>query len=285
MYIPQGCSPLSDIKDIPQIRLGLQGFPKTGKTWSALTFPNPIVANLDRGLGAHIGRKDVIEIPFHSDAYCLTVDKAYKPANKKDILIKWLETHGRKLTPEQTLIWDGNTPTQNAYHRWFEAHAGDFVSSNGTRDGFAEWKQKINFYQELIGLLMVLPCHVVYITHEAEKKEKSGQYNGNIRPLLTGQYGDEIVGNFTDWFRQKAGEKLDVEKATPDQIRSMKDNWGMTKEEYKSMQDSFPNRTIYYWQTSSDDIFDGGSSSMSGQPKYVPANFSSFEKYRRKLTI
>lgn len=283
IYIPPGCNTMDSIKDLPQLRVGIQGYPKTGKTWSALTFPNPIVANLDRGLGAHIGRDNVIEIPFYKDSFCDTVIKGVKPYNKKDVLIKWLETEGKKLTPEQTLVWDGNTVTQALYHKWYDNNASNFLTPNGQRDGFAEWKQKINFYQELIGMLMVLPCHVVYITHESEKKEKGGQYNGNVRPLLTGQYGDEIVGNFTDWFRQRAGEKPDVSKLTPDNLKAIADSWEMTKDEYVNMLSTFPKKTMYYWQTMGDDVFDGGCSSMVGAPKFVPASFSSFEKYRRKI--
>ena len=58
-YIPKGAVSLNTITVKPQIRLGLQGYSGTGKTWAALTFPNPIVLNLDRGLGAHTGRSDV----------------------------------------------------------------------------------------------------------------------------------------------------------------------------------------------------------------------------------
>jgi len=119
---------------------------------------------------------------------------------------------------------------------------------------------------------------------KVEKKEKSGSYNGNVRPLLNGQYGDKIVGDFTDWFRQRTGEKPDVDKLSQDDIKKIDDNWNMNKEEYRAMLNTFtPKRTYYYWQVQGDDIFDGKCSSLVNPPKYIPAHFSSFEKFRRKV--
>ena len=72
IYKPSGSINLSESQTKPQIRLGIQGPPGSGKTWAALTFPNPVIINLDRGLGAHAGRSDVIDVPFYSGSF---VDK------------------------------------------------------------------------------------------------------------------------------------------------------------------------------------------------------------------
>lgn len=279
IFIPQGCSRLSDIKEIPQIRLGIQGYGNTGKSWAALTFPNPIVANLDRGLGAHVGRSDVVEIPFYNPTFCKTIDANFDPSRKKDVLLTWLERYGSKLSPHQTLIWDGNTPTQNAYHTWYEANKHKFLTNQGKINEFAEWNQKLSYYSTLLDILKTLPCHVVFICHEVEKKDKSGSYSGKIRPLLTGSMGDELTTHFTDWFRQQCADK-------PKSMDDVKDEtlklWRMTKAEFKAMCDTYSGNTVYFWQTEGDDIFDAKASSLVNAPRFIPASYASFEKYRRK---
>ena len=91
IYKPVGSLSLAEITDVPLIRLGIQAPPGKGKTYSALTFPNPVVLNFNKGLGAHTGRGDVIDVPFWDGKFC---DKIHprsgtaNPANKKDAFEK-----------------------------------------------------------------------------------------------------------------------------------------------------------------------------------------------------
>jgi len=275
MYIPPNSNNLSSIKDIPQIRLGIQGYPGTGKTWAALTFPNPLVLNLDRGLGAHVGRPDVHEIPFYSSEYCKTIKTPYLPTDLKDVLHMWIDKEGKKLEPDQTLIVDGLTGIQNAYHKWYTVN--QVYTKQGKVDDFAEWNLKKVFLSEFIEYFKYIKCHVVFIAHEADKKEKDGTYAGKVRPLLTGQFGDELVSHFTDWFRSHVADKPTVE--VPE--TKLKD-FGMTKDEYAKWCATFPRNTMYYWQTEGDSVFDGKCSSLINFPKFIPASFGVFSKYRRK---
>ena len=252
-YIPSDCA---TIVAEQQIRLGLQGYPGTGKTWAALTAPNPVVLNLDRGLGAHIGRKDVIEVPFWNRDFCKKVDLNYKPERLKDALIKWLEKEGSKLEPDQTLVVDGNTGFQSAYNMWYAANMQNFLTKQGQVNDFAEWAQKRIFFDEVMVNLKTLRCNVIYICHEVDQKDKNGPtgptYSGKVRPLLTGGFGDELASHFTDWFRQICVEK--------------------------------DGKTEYLWQTTGDSIFDAKCGSLVGQPKLVPPNWSTFTTYRRKIS-
>lgn len=283
MHTPLGCFTMAAKKDIPQVRLGIQGYPGTGKTWSAVTsFPNPVVANCDRGLGAHVGNNSIIEVPFYDHAFCRQFlpnpSAIYFPWMLKDIIYKWLETEAMKLDPDQTLVWDGNTGMQNAFHKWYSKNP--VITSGGEQDGRAEWGLKKKYYAETIEMLKSLRCHVVFICHEADAKEKDGTYKGKIRPLLSGAFGDELVGHFTDWFRQLAFDKPTT--ANPIQpVELVK--WGMTAPEFDTFLKQFPRGTYYAWQTESDSIFDGKCSSLVNFPRYIPADFKSFEKYRRKV--
>ena len=274
MNIPNGCRTLDQLTSMPQIRLGIQGYGGTGKTWSALTFPNPIVVNMDRGLGAHIGRSDVIEVPFYEPKF------SGGAGGLKDKLMFWLNQEATKFLPEQTLIIDGGTSLQNAYHLWFKMNQNLFLTKQGRVDDFAEWKVKKDYYGELMELLKTLPCSVIFIWHEADKKDKDGSYSGKIRPLLTGQFGDELMNHFTDFFRQMTCDKPKDFNALDEAALK---NWGMNKVEFKAMCDELPRNSIYYWQSESDSIFDGKCSSLVNFPRYLPANFSSFQRYMRKI--
>lgn len=282
LYIPPNCFTLDKSPIEQQIRLGIQGFPNTGKTFAALTFPNPLVANLDRGLGAHAGRSDVVEVQLWNAAFCRTIDPQFHPSKLKDIIVKWLTTEAVKLTESQTLVIDGNTGIQNAYHRWYEVNKALFLTNSGKVNDFAEWTVKKTYYGEVMETLKTLRCNVVFISHEVDQKDKNGpqgpSYSGKIRPLLTGAFGDEIAGHFTDWFRQHCSNKPDPDKVDDKSLAL----WGMDRKQFKDMLNSFTGNSIYYWQTEGDDIFDAKRSSLVNAPRFIPATYQSFCKYRRK---
>ena len=276
LYIPPNCRPLSTVTAKQQIRLGLQGYSGVGKTWSALTFPNPIVLNLDRGLGAHVGRSDVYEIPFYLPQFAGT-----HPSQLKDKLMVWLTSEGRKISSGQTLVFDGCTSLQNAYHMWFKTNQNMFLTKSGKVDDFAEWREKKNYYAEIFELFKTLSCDVIFIAHESAQKDKDGGYTGKIRPLLTGQFNDEMINHCTDWFRCHSTDKpTDYNALKPESLA----NWNMKlPSEFKAMCDEFPRNTIYYWQLESDSIFDGKASSLVNFPRFIPSGYKHFLKYARKI--
>jgi hypothetical protein len=282
LYIPPGCFTMKDSPVDQQIRLGIQGYGNTGKTYAGLTFPNVVALDLDRGMGAHVGRTDVIQVPIYDLGYCKTIIPSATPADTKDVLMMWLEKHARKMSPNQTLLMDGNTGIQNAYHRWFENNKSLFLTKGGEVDGFAEWKVKRQYYSEIMELLKTLRCHVVFICHEIDQKDKNGvagpTYSGKVRPLLTGAFGDELSTHFTDWFRQHCNDKPTLESMDEARLKL----WGLSKVEFKAMMDSFEGNSIYYWQTEGDAIFDAKRSSLVKAPRFIPARYESFLKYRRK---
>lgn len=279
IYTPPGCHTLASCTTRQQLRLGIQGFPKTGKTWSALTFRNPISLNLDRGLAAHEGREDVIEIPFYDPKFCGDKWKL------KDKLTTWLETEGPKLTNEQTLLIDSLSSLEISYHTWYSANQHQFLTKQGKVDDFAEYQVKKKWFGELHEMFKSFKCDVILLAHEAERADKPttvgqpGTYSGKIRPLLTGAYGDIIMKDFSDWYRQHCAEKpKDYSTITAESLVA----WGMkSTAEFKAMCDTFEGGSIYFWQTVGDDKFDGGCS-LVGCPRFIPANYQSFSKYQRK---
>lgn len=281
LYIPDGCLTL-DKTTVSQVRIGIQGFPGTGKTWAALTFPNPIVANSDKGLGAHIGRKDVVDVPFWNPDYCKKIYANYKgPQDIKTVMLLWVEKHACKLTPEQTLVWDGGTETEAAYHAWYN---DNIVYENGTENKFARWNQKLDFFNDLHIAFNGLKCNLIWLMHETDQRDKvkpgdAVSYSGKIRPLLTGQFCDKIVGKYTDWFRQHAETKPSTDEKITDKM--LKDFGYTDKKAFKERIAQFPRDTMYYWQLDSDSYFDGKCSSLVNFPKYIFADYKDFCRYRR----
>lgn len=278
MYKPANCETLEHAKEA-QLRVGLQGFFGTGKTYAALTFPNPVVVNLDRGLGIHVGRKDVIEVKIYDKDFCKKVNPNFGPSNpkinQKDVLEQWLKTEATKLEEDQTLVIDGITGIQNAYHNWYAYNP--VYSKSGKENEFGEWNIKLVYFGFIFDLLKTLRCHVVVICHETEKKEK-GEYTGKVRPLLRGQFGDELGSHFTDFFRCFSASKPKDKASIKEEALKL---WKMTRDEFWDMCSTFTGESIYYWQTESDDAFDGKASSLVNAPKFIPATYKSFLKWRK----
>lgn len=278
-YIPPNCRPLSADTSKQQIRFGIQGFPGTGKTWSSLGFPNPIVLNLDRGLGAHQGRSDVNEIPFYQQSF------GGKPYEIKDKLVEWLGNHGPKFTENQTLVIDSLSSLEAAYHSWYKVNEMSIAvsSKSGKVNDFAEWQIKEQFFNEIHVLIKSFKCDVILLAHESERADKPttigqpGLYTGKIRPFLSGKFGDIIIREYTDWFRAHSCKKPTEPK--PETLAAFR----MTAKEFKDMCDSFVGDTLYYWQTQGDDLFNAKASSLVNPPLYIPATFAAFSKYKRNI--
>lgn len=276
IYKPQGCNDLSTMGE-QQIRLGLQAPPFNGKTFAAMTFPNPVVLSFDQKLGAFEGRSDIIEVPFWNGEF---TDKIVKrdgikaPPNRKDSLLVWLATEGTKLTKNQTLVLDGSTGIEAAFHGQYRLNPK--LTAKGDVDGFDEWKQKGIYFEEVMLYLKGVKCHVIYICHETPDRDKTGELNGKNRPLLTGQFGDRIAGNFTDWFRVLA-----VKKPTPETMEKFKAHFKLDDSAVKEWIASNDTQTLYVFQTQSDEKADCGTSSLIGAPKYILADYKSFSKYKR----
>lgn len=281
MYKPNGAISLDN--QIAQIRLGIQSPPGEGKTMSASTFPFPVYANFNRGLGALTGRSDILEIPFWNDDFVDALVKRTPPTgtdknppNKRDALLKWIRTEGKKLEKDQTLVIDAGSDVETAFDTQEKLEP---VFTDAMKiDTFAFWRHKIEYFGELHDELTSLACGVIWISHETVDRDKKGELNGKVRPLLTGQYGDKIVGKYTDWFRQHCGDKKPLDKVTPETLKL----WGFkSTSEYKEMQDKFTGNSIYFWQTEGDDICSCKRSSLVNAPRYIPAYYEYFLKYSK----
>jgi AAA domain len=276
LYKPPGCSILSESPTDPQIRIGLQGYAGCGKTHSSLTFPNPIVANFDRNLGAYKDRTDVMEAPFWDGKFCDSIhmrDGIANPPNRKDAFLVWLHKEGIKLTENQWLVIDSLSAIEDSYH--IQYRLSPVITKKGDEQGFAEYKNKLEFFAGLMDKLRSLKCNVILNCHQSENSKKGG-----YRPLLSGGYGDKIESNFTSWFRHFA-----VDKPSNDKRQEFCDRFKITTSVLDEWIKSTDNNTIYIWQTQPDDIADCKATNLLNPPKYILAGYQNFQKYGRKQTI
>lgn len=262
MYIPESSKNLKDLS-FPQIRLGLQGESGTGKSFSALTFPNPFVVDFDGSLTAHAGR-DIPTAPFYDEEW---VEKyaggAYKRqlqhvdafANRRDALLHFLQKEALKFTKDQTLIIDSWSAVQLA----FDNQTSKFPkkTKEGAVDDFAFWADKIEYSEKLCVFFMSVKCHVVVTFHEDPVRNKTtGELMSKIAPLMQGKFVVQLKRFFTDFFRTV----VQVEKDPA------------TGQEKKA--------PTFLWQVRSDNKFDAKSRlKRDDMPTFVEPHFKIFQQY------
>lgn len=259
---------LKDTTSMPQIMLGIQGPPCSGKTWAATSFPNPIVADFDRGTSALRGR-DIRVVPFYDEKYVTEILKASKKAftiegipsvaiNRRDAFRKWLTEYAAKeLKASDTLIIDSWTSLMNAFDLMTEAEPA--YTKQGNIDEFAFWRRKIMWSTDVIEQLKGLTCNVVVNFHEVQMRDKTtGVLLDKVQPLMEGKFVAELKVHFSDFFRQHALAKINL-AGKPTEVNGKpiaEDGW--------------------YWQVKSDANFDAKCRVPGLVDKMYPADYKLF---------
>lgn len=268
-----------NLKDqaVSQLRVGIQGIQGIGKTWSALTFPNPTVLNLDRGLVSRIG-ENLNEIPLYDGKFVNEemkvpnnndkniIDPARHP-NRRDAVRRFLHLEGPKYKKGQTLILDSWTSLQNNFD--FQQEYEPKYTIKGDIDGFAFWAAKLKYSTEIAEMLKTLEADVVVCIHESFERNEKDQITG-IGPLMQGKFRDQFSCHFTDWYRQVCWSLTDsrINKAEMEII--------------KQYPNCIKNGMCYIWQVIKDEIFLSCKNHMKKLPegvRYLPADYSIIKKY------
>lgn len=218
-YIPTYATKLKDSSQNP-LRVAIQGAPHTGKTWAALTFPNPVVLDFDNKMGAHMEREDVLRIPFYDNAFIEQLSKEYglpfkagnpMVVNRFVILMSWVAREIGKFAPEQTIILDSWTMLQNNFDAWAEA-TPSLSKERGEVDRFEFWGRKQKLNRQLLEMIKSTPAAVVVTFHESKDMNSEGIPTGKLNPLMTGAMKEQLGQHFTDWYRQTAENRADANK-------------------------------------------------------------------------
>ena len=189
------------------LMLLLQGPPASGKTTAALTFPNPVVANFDRGLTTATV-EGLQQIPFYDDNFCVKTLGWAKHnekgiVNKRDGFKKWLATEAMKIEPDQTFILDSWSALQSAEE--LQSRVAEIHMTKGNPPTINErepWALKLEFSKDVMSLMQNMRCNVVVIAHDRNTVNEQGELTDRVSPLQDGQFKFMISRFFSDIYRQ-----------------------------------------------------------------------------------
>lgn len=244
----------------PQIRLLLVGPPKSGKTFAAATFPNPLYVDFDNGLTAtELRALQLAQLPFYSEEWVRTQYKSlhpsptspFKPASAFVQFINSVDV--QKMTIEDTLVIDSLSTLSDAVKA--ELAVNTPKGKDGNPDTFWFWREWSNWFCAFCTKLKSFKCHVVLLAHEQEIRDNETGRVTSYKFCLQGQeFSPRLPQFFTDIYRQTKESR---------QIPGQVDKLKMQVEE------------SYLWQVKTTPQF-LACSRMNTKQLYMPATFKSF---------
>jgi len=244
------------------LRIGLQGYPGTGKTTSALTFPNPYVIDFDHKLP-----HGTPSAPFWDPAFVdsivprnkqLNKNKPGYPPNRRDAFDKWFREEHSKFTEDQTVIIDSYTMLDAAFHSQMDVEP--ILNAKLEVDTRAGWGFKLTYLSRIFEMIKGCRCNIVMTFHETEKTNVDGDVLNKLRPVMQGSFRDQVAGHFTGFYRCHK-DPIEV------------DDNGV---KVKGADGKYKTLNGYYWQVQGDDQFDAvNDPSVKVRSRYVPAHYNS----------
>lgn len=221
----------------PHEIIALVGAPGSGKSTSALTFPNRFWGDCDHKVP--VGEPS---IPFWDAAW---TDKYIKrrqpvdPPNSRDAIRKWLRVELPKFHPDQTYIHDSWTQHISMASRQIRVDESLLDKSNK----FFFWGELKKYCEEVSGFIKEAPCRIVVTFHETPEWIE-GEATGKMKPVQDGSFKDQLFSIYTDVWRVVNGIRV---------VR--KDAGGMAKTSIIEGR---------YWQVTGDASFDCNANSTLG---------------------
>ncbi len=161
----------ADLTAMPMLKVLIYGQPGIGKTTLALSFPDPLMVDCDRGVHRvkpeHL--KDTIEVSSWTD-----VDETLKHED---------------LSPFKTIVFDTGGKLIDYMTAYLIKLEPKFAQQDGTFSLKGYGARKMMF-QQLLARLHVMGKHVVFVAHEREEKDGDNRF---IRPEIGGSSGNDLI--------------------------------------------------------------------------------------------
>ena len=197
---------------IPQIRMGIIGKPGTGKTTAVInTFPNVIVIDFDKKLPPGINRIDMTDKAIYSKFVSRECPQI--PGTVRTACRNFLTEFAPQFPAETVLLWDSWTSMLNQFSQWQRANeTTEYWSKKAQEvDGWAAYDDLIDFAIEITNLWKSLHCHLVVTMHEQDERKK-GALTGGVKPLMKGQFADQMAAHLTTFFRAGHSKTIEANK-------------------------------------------------------------------------
>jgi len=103
------------------------------------------------------------------------------------------------------LIIDSWTFFINRFNQWAKDVApgyAPYLTKKDEVDGFAIHDDRIALGIDIMDAAKSIPCNLIINMHEQAERDSEGKLNGKIKPLMKGQFADQMPAHLTGFFRQ-----------------------------------------------------------------------------------
>lgn len=172
----------------PDKFLVLAGAAFAGKTTASLSFPNPLVLNVDN----KVPSQGIATIPFYDDAFCDSIIKRANqanPANRRDAVANWIAMN-RSTLSQHTVILDSLSSLENAfYSQTFE------VEKKWGVNGGLFFGSKLSYFSGICDALRACARRVIVNCHLLPVFAKDPNLGVDIS---TGKFKPACAGSFAE---------------------------------------------------------------------------------------
>lgn len=172
----------------------IYGAPVTGKTTGAMTFPNPYLIDFDGNISE--GTKNVVPMWEATFVGKILPHHPLQEPDRCRALLKVYADFAHELPAGSTIITDSLTRIETWYNLYEDTDPKKPRGRDGTVDGFALFRARLNYFDTLFTILTSCSANVVFIVHQQQDRDEKGQVTGHIKPSLMGQIGEKLPGYF-----------------------------------------------------------------------------------------